>query len=427
MHLELGSIPVTSLALGNRTAWEDGALTIDGAAAADHLAGIAGVVAADVAVTSPGEPARIIHALDAVEPRVRRNGSAYPGADGPVQMAGDGATVRLEHAAVIVSCEVPWRSRGGLLMAREGIIDMSGPGAMYSPFGRTHNIVAVLQLSPDLEEEACEQATRTAGLRLAASVAGSLQQVKPAAVEHLELAAAPGLPRVVYIYQIQSQALWARTFLYGYGLDDQLPVLLHPNEVLDGALVSGNQVYQNHKIPTWLHANNPVVRELYARHGRDIDFAGVILAKGYFYTDEGKQRSASMAARMAEQLGATGAVVSWEGGGNSIVEAMLTVQACEQRGIRTTLIGYEMGSGGDRSPLIFSVPEADAIVSSANTEAPVRLPAVTRVIGGDTIRIKPEVGGVRIDAFGPLALEATYEMYCGANRVGAGLFEVKTF
>lgn len=427
MQLALGSIPVMSLAIGQRTKWENGALTIGAAAASEHLREIPGVASAHIEAANPGEAARIIHALDSVEPRVRQHGAAYPGADGPVQMAGDGETLRLEHAAVIVSCEVPWRSRGGLLMAREGIIDMSGPGAMYSPFARTHNIVAVLELASDLEDEACEQATRTAGLRLAAHVAACVRDEKPTAVERLELPAAPGLPRVVYIYQVQSQALWARTFLYGYGLDDQLPVLLHPNEVLDGALVSGNQVYQNHKIPTWLHANNPVIRELYARHGRDLDFAGVILAKGYFYTDEGKHRSALIAARMAEQLGAAGAAVTWEGGGNSIVEAMLTVQACEQRGIRTTLIGYEMGSGGDRSPLIFSVPEADAIVSSANTEAPVRLPAMARVIGGDTIRIKPEVGGVHIDAAGPLALDATYEMYCGANRVGAGLFEVKTF
>jgi glycine reductase len=303
---------------------------------------------------------------------------------------------------------------------------MSGAGAMYSPFGDTHNIVAILELQPDLADDACEQATRTAGFRLAAHLADCVKSLDAVEKEHFELTPCGELPRVVYVYQIQSQALWARTFLYGYPLDDQLPILLHPNEVLDGAIVSGNQVYQNHKIPTWLHTNNPIVRQLYARHGQDLEFCGVILSKGYFYTDEGKHRSALMAARLASQVGAAGAVVTWEGGGNSIVEAMLTVQACERRGIRTSLLAYEMGNA-DRASLIFSVPEADAIVSSANTEAPVRLPPVERVVGGEMIRLQPEVGGVRINAAGPLELDATYEMYCAANRVGAGRFGVRTF
>jgi len=297
---------------------------------------------------------------------------------------------------------------------------------MYRPFGGTHNIALTLSLVDGLDDESCELATRLAGFRAAAAIAAVLDPASDLDVEVFELAPADGLPSVVYIYQVQSQALWARTFLYGHPLDDHLPLLLHPNEILDGALASGNQVYQNHKIPTWLHANNPVIRELYARHGRDLNFRGVILSRGYFYSDEAKHRSALFAARLAAQIGADGAVVTWEGGGNSMVEAMLTVQACERRGIRTSLIAYEM-STGDGAPLLFSVPEADAIVASANTEAPLRLPAVDRVVGGHALRLRPELGGVRVPAAGPLALDATYEMYCAANRVGAGRYEVATW
>jgi glycine reductase complex component B subunit alpha and beta len=426
MRLMLASASVRRIETG-RARLTEGVLTVDPDAVVSAVREVPGISAAALDVVAPGDSTRIVHALDAVEPRLRPGGGgAYPGVDGPVAIAGEGETRRLAGAAVIVCCEVPWRNRGGLLLPREGIIDMSGPGAMYSPFGGTHNIVVTLSLVDNLDDEGCEHATRIAGFRAAARVADVLQSARDLEGEAFELAPAPGLPSVVYVYQIQSQALWARTFLYGQPLDDQLPLLLHPNEILDGALASGNQVYQNHKIPTWLHANSPVVRELYARHGRDLNFRGVILSRGYFYSDEAKQRSALFAARLAAHIGADGAVVTWEGGGNSMVEAMLTVQACERRGIRTSLIAYEM-STGDGAPLLFSVPEADAIVASANTEAPVRLPAVDRVVGGDAIRLRPEVGGVRVPAAGPLALEATYEMYCAANRVGAGQYEVVTW
>jgi glycine reductase complex component B subunit alpha and beta len=427
MRLELSTVDVRALVEGDATTWHDGLLVVDTHAAAAALTSIPGVATAEIAFASPGESARIIHALDAVEPRRCVQGAAYPGIDGPVRQAGEGLTHRFGNVAAIVSCEVPWRSRGGLLLPREGIIEMSGSAAMYSPFSETHNVVAVIELVPDADDETSEQATRTAAFRLASHLATALTPDAVTRTEQFELQPTTSrLPRVVYIYQVQSQALWARTFFYGHSLDEQLPLLVHPNEILDGALASGNQVYQNHKIPTWLHANNPVVRELYERHGQDLEFAGVILSKGYFYSDEAKHRSAMLAARLAAQVGAEGAVVTWEGGGNSIVEAMLTVQACEQRGIRTTLIAYEMG-GTQQMPLIFSVPEADAIVSSANTEAPVHLPPVERVVGGTEIRLRPEVGGVRLAAAGPLPLEATYEMYCAANRLGAGRFAVETF
>jgi glycine reductase len=426
MRFELSTVRVTSLALGDDTAWHEGRLTVGRAAAVSVLQSIAGVASARVEVASPGESTRIVHALDAIEPRRRLDGAAYPGIDGPVEMAGDGRTVRLGDSAVIVSCEVPWHSRGGLLVPREGIIDMAGPAAMLSPMSRTHNVVAIIDLERDLPDEAAERATRTAGFRLAAHLADVTRHAEAASREFFELTPCAARPRVVYIDQIQSQGLWARTFLYGHALDDQLPLLLHPNEVLDGALVSGNQVYQNHKVPTWLHANNPVVRQLYTRHGHDIDFCGVIVSKGHFYSDEAKARSALMTARLAAQVGAAGAVISWEGGGNSIVEAMLTAQACERRGIRTSMLAYEMGDG-ERGALIFSVPEADALVSTANTEAPIHLPHMARVVGGDTIRLRPELGGAHVNAAGPLDFDPTSELYCAANRLGAAQFAVQTW
>ena len=64
-----------------------------------------------------------------------------------------------------------------------------------------------------------------------------------------------------------------QTFMYGKNLGDSLPTLIHPNEMLDGAVVGANYKTQQ-KAPTYLHSNKPLIYELYRRHGVDLNFAG---------------------------------------------------------------------------------------------------------------------------------------------------------
>jgi glycine reductase len=176
------------------------------------------------------------------------------------------------------------------------------------------------------------------------------------------------------------------------------------------------------KTPTYWHCHNSVVQELYDGHGQDWSFVGVILSRGHFYGIHEKQRSAHQVAKLAEMLKADGAIITWEGGGNSIIEAMLTVQALERAGIKTTIISYELGgSDGKGSPiLLHSVPEADAIVSCGTYERPIELPAVQRVVGGQQVRINPSLGGVYLPANEPLQFDMSLEMYVGVNQMGAG-------
>ena len=431
MKLELGNFPVRQIEFGSRTSWQDSVLMVHPEELAELLSHIDGLTRVDLEIVRPGEKARVIHLLDAVEPRVKVDGSgvAYPGFLADVDIVGSGRTHRLTGMSVLTSCAIPWKSLGGLLMVREGILEMSGAAAMYSPFSKCLNLVLVLEVADGREDDEYDRITRAATLKAADYLSQSVSTAEPRELECFQLSPADSsLPRVAYIYQIQSQGIWARTFLYGYKLDHLLPTLIHPNEVLDGALVSGNQVYQNFKIPTWLHVNNPVVRNLYARHGHDLNFVGIILSRGHFYSNEEKQRSANLAARLAKMIEADGVILTWEGGGNSIIEAMKTIQACEERGIRTTLLAYGLaGSQGDQYPLLYSEPGADAIISTGNTDEPVYLPAVERVVGGDTIRLKPEIGGVRLPAAGEINLEMTNEMYCAANQLGASPFSAKEY
>ena len=86
-----------------------------------------------------------------------------------------------------------------------------------------------------------------------------------------------------------------------------------------------------------------------------------------------------LAAKVAGELGADGAIVTTDAGGNSHTDTMLTVRACEQAGIRTVALVAEMGGLTDH------VPEADAIVSVGNAEELVPEWRPERVLGGDVL------------------------------------------
>ena len=62
----------------------------------------------------------------------------------------------------------------------------------------------------------------------------------------------------------------------------------------------------------------------------------MIISRGHNYTFNEKLRSAQFSAKIAKEIGADGAIITWEGG-NSIIEAMQTVKACEDNGIKTVI------------------------------------------------------------------------------------------
>ena len=116
-----------------------------------------------------------------------------------------------------------------------------------------------------------------------------------------------------------------------------MSTFVHPNELFDGAVTvdttrSGRGYYPT----TWDWQNHPLVLELYAAHGKSLNFGGVVLQRIRFETSHGKEVGAQNAARLAKAMGADGALITWIGGGNAFVDVMLTVRACEQNGIKTT-------------------------------------------------------------------------------------------
>ena len=104
----------------------------------------------------------------------------------------------------------------------------------------------------------------------------------------------------------------ADTYLYGKVIHNLVPTLMAPTEPLDGALVCGVYVYGCYKNVTYLHQNNPIIWEMQRRHGKELNFAGVIINRGHNYTQEEKERSSRWAAKLADFLEADGAVFTAE-------------------------------------------------------------------------------------------------------------------
>ena len=420
--LTMHTIEIGDVVVGDRTGVAAGTLTIDAAEVAALVLEDPRIIGVELEIAQPGENVRIVHCLDAVEPRTKIGEEAvFPGFLGGMETVGTGETLRLAGVSVLNSSQYP-QPFSGLLQAREAVVDMSGDTAVYSPFSRVINVVLALTPNPETDNDDYDDAIRRAALKVAEYLASSAVGSDPDESTVWDFSSQdPDLPNVVYFYQLQGQGRMADTFVYGHDIHNLVPTMIHPNEVLDGAIVSGVYVYGCYKNPTYLHQNNPIIWELQSRHGKDLNFAGVIINRGHNYTQADKERSSHWAAKLAEFVGADGAILTAEGGGNSAIDMMLACQYMEQAGIKTTVVSSEAaGTDGYDFPLFYTVPEADAIVSIGSEDEIIAMPEVERVIGGDTLL------DTETPAIGPFDLKM-YFHYCGTNQVGANVLMGREF
>jgi glycine reductase len=422
-RLELQTIHLGDVQFGARTALDGHTLLVDKGELVSIILEDRRIAQARLDIARPGENARIVHCLDAVEPRVKIEGPgvAFPGFLGGPETVGRGKTLRLAGMSVLTSSRYP-QSFEGLLAAREAIVDMAGPTRIYSPFSRVTNLVLSLAPQPGLDNADYDDAVRRASLRAADRLARAAIDHPPDETSVFDFSARdPSLPNVVYFYQLQGQGNLADTYLYGRTIENLTPTLIQPGEIMDGAIVSGVFVYACFKNPTYLHQNNPIIWELQARHGEGLNFAGVIINRGHNYTQMEKERSSHWAAKLAGMLEADGAILTVEGGGNSTIDMMLACQYLERMGIRTTVLSYESpGADGRDFPLFYSVPEAEAIVSVGSDEESVLMPRVERAIGDDVLLDNAT------PAIGPFSMRMYYQ-YCATNQLGANVLAGREF
>ena len=382
MKLELHKVKINKLAWGDRTFAKGGVLTINKEEFLSVISGDERLARVDADFAHPGESVRILPVKDVVEPRFKMEGpgGVFPGMVSDVDTVGEGKTLVLSGAAVVTT--------GKIVRFQEGIIDMSGPGAEYTPYSGTCNIVLVLDNAEGIDKHDHETACRMAGLKAAAYLAEKCIGASVDEVEAYEtpcfreaMAAHPGLPKVAYLYMLQSQGLLHDTYLYGVDVKKILPTFLNPTEVMDGAIVSGNCVSACDKNNTYSHQNNPIISHMFRRHGKDFNFLGCIVTNENV-TLADKKRSSSYSIKLARTLGVEGLLISEEGFGNPDADLIMNCWKAERAGIKTALLTDEYaGQDGASQSLADSCPEADACVTAGHANEVVVLPPMKKVIG----------------------------------------------
>ena len=348
------------------------------------------------------------HVLDAVEPRIRPDGRSTFPTEG---RAGSGITNRL-HDAVVVSClDFPGEERP--LHEQEAIIDLAGPGADLAPFRKWTNVVLTFHAHEAAGHRAIDAAARRVTLRTAELVAEGTLEAEPVHVHTFDLGPSDDtLPTITALIQLSDLGQLYQLYLYGTPVGEAgLPRAVDPAEVMDGAVTAGEYHWAAIRNPTLFFQVNSLIRTLYREHGRRHNFAGVVLMRGYEQTGDEKQRAAEAAAGVALELGADGAVITTDAGGNSHTDTMLTCRACEGAGVRTAVIVAEETDLEATEPILTDwVPEADCIVSTGNLEQLIPRWKPERVLGGETL-----LDGTPAAEAGPIPVR---NYFGAANQMG---------
>lgn len=393
MKLELVKIHVKDVRFGSVTKIQDGVLHVNAEELQELVLKDDRLIGCRIELAHPGESVRITPVKDVIEPRLKMKGAGniFPGVMGKVTQVGEGVTYCMDGVCVVTV--------GQIVGFQEGVIDMSGPAAEYCPFSKTQNVCVVIEPQEGLETHVYESAGRMAGLTAAAYLANALHDQTPDETivyetkPLLEQAAQyPDLPRVGYIHMLQSQGLLHDTYYYGVDAKQIVPTLMYPTEIFDGAIVSGNCVAPCDKVTTYHHLHNPVIEDLYAQHGKTLNFMGVILTnENVFLMD--KERHSDMTAKLCEYIGLEGALLTEEGYGNPDTDLMMNCKKTTQKGIKVVIITDEFpGRDGKSYSLADICEEADTMISCGNGNVVIHFPPMDRLIGTQEY-IEMQIGG----------------------------------
>jgi glycine reductase len=393
--LERATYAATDVVAGPTTTLRRGTLTLDIDSIAAAIRRHRGIRDVAVHLTRPGASTRIVDALDVVMPMHKPGATTFPGLLGPDGPCGDGRTDIIDGVAVISTARLDPDPE-----AVPSIIDLAGPGAHATPWSTTFNVVLSFTPDPDVEPEVVERAIRLSTIQVARDIAAVVAGSEPDRVEHLtRKSASTSLPGICAVISLASEGVTQDTYVHGTPFHGP-PRLIDPVEILDGAIVSGAYTQPGTRQPTYLYQRSRLVQRLLDVHGVSLRFCGVVLTEAYLDDTGAKEDMAARTAELVAESGATGAVITTYGGGNSHTDVMLVCRAAEQRGLKTSILLAETNAG-----LTDHVPEADCIVSVGNEDELVPEWRPDELIGGDTL---PD--GRSAAATGPLS----YLAYLGS-------------
>jgi len=382
LKLEVGYINIRDILFADEPMVDDGVLYVNAKELEALVLEDEHLAAVRFEIARPGESIRITPVKDVIQPRAKAEGPGdiFPGVISQVKTAGSGKTHVLRGAAVVTV--------GRIIGFQEGIIDMTGPGADYTPFSSTVNLVIEFTPRDGLSPHEYEAAIRKAGLKVAYALGKLGVNVTPDETRTFDFPSLiegakmfPDLPRVGYVQMLQSQGLLHDTYVYGVDMKHSLTTMLSPTEIMDGAIISGNCVSACDKNTTYHHQNNPVIEDLFNEHGKTLNFAAMIITNENVYLAD-KERSSDWTAKLVDHLDLDGVVISQEGFGNPDTDLIMNCKKIEATGTHTVLITDEYaGRDGTSQSLADADPSANAVVTGGNANQTVTLPKLDRVIG----------------------------------------------
>jgi glycine reductase complex component B subunit alpha and beta len=388
MQLTLAHHPVTEIRFGTQTQLDGIALVID----PEDLRGLVledeAIESVDFEIVRPGESCRAGPIFDIVQPRAKEPGSSpdFPGILGPPATAGVGVTHVLGGAAVSILAE---RSPGESRSVTGRVLEMSGPSADAAVYSSLQHLVVIVHTRKGLPIHVIDKTYRIAGLKVCVYLGRAALNQTPESIQTFEPVGPgevgrEGLPRFAYVGQIFSRQRKPEVdepILYGANTEGMLPIVLHPDEWLDGAIVPSLQSWFG-ATETYFYQNHPVILELYRRHrAREINFVGTIATiAGSDNFDRDRQCRA--AANLVKwNLKADAAALTKWGGGLPHADLAETARLLEGMGVRTAVMVSDMSK--DRrveSALLFNFPEVNAIVYNGGNGTQWEMPRVERII-----------------------------------------------
>jgi glycine reductase len=375
-RLQIDYIRVHEVKFGDQTALTGGVLTVN----KDELIKVAandlfGTI--DIKIASPGEDCRILGIHDVMQPRCKADHpeESYPGIWGKVAPAGDGRTVALKGVVIsdiyYAKCNVKY------------YMDMGGPCAKYSNFSRHYHICLDATPGEGVSDASYAEALKHSSLSLNVFLAKLAIDMKPDESEVFERGpVGPGpdgkpLPKVAYLVtHMASHDTW-NILYYGQSALNFLPIVVQPTEILDGAMI------WRYWEPNYFLQNEVYIKELMKRHGKDLEFVGIVFANNVMKIDSKDTMSMIAANLCKETLHADCVMLNKSGMGHCQLDSALAFNWCQKMGMPAALNLSAVSNEQPGDMLVISDPKVDAVINSGRNWT-LNHPKVSRLIGEKT-------------------------------------------
>jgi glycine reductase len=369
-ELSIDYVNVRDVVFGKRTELQNGVLTLD----KEELLNMANKPifdSFDVKIASPGDSCRILGVHDVTQPRCKAAApeTSYPGVWGSLTPAGEGKTVALRGVVITElyypKANVKW------------YLDMCQPCSEYSYYARHHHVILDAPPGKGISDatyiEALKHSALSINVHLAKLAVGQTPD-KTETFSHHPLEDGKKLPRVAYLCTLHATTDFWNFLYYGQSAIGYLPIVVQPTEILDGGVVF--RYWEN----TYVLQNEPYVKELLSRHGKDLDFAGVVFANNTMRIGDKSAMGLIAAGLCKHTLRSDCVMVNKSGMGHAQLDAAMTFNWCETMGMTSALnlAGVSNDTPGDM--LVIADPKVDAVVNSGRHFL-LDHPKVERVIG----------------------------------------------